>query len=172
VTDVAIRQATAEDAQALHALIGAHLDEGHLLPRTAADLRAHAGRFVLCEAGGQIVACGELAPLSATVAEVRSLVVSREFRRAGLAAKLLAALKDRADQSGFATLATFTRDARFFVRQGFSIVPHVWLPEKIAKDCQVCSLFRQCKQYGLVLPLTAVPLYAPAPTSARQVAVA
>ena len=55
LTDVAIRQATPEDAEALHTLIGAHLDEGHLLPRTAADLRAHARRFVLCEAGGKVV---------------------------------------------------------------------------------------------------------------------
>ena len=172
MTDVTIRQATPADAKAVHGLITAHLEEGHLLPRTLDDVRRHARRFVVCEAAGGVVACGELAPLSGKVAEVRSLVVSRDFRRVGLAARLLGALRDRASQAGFETLSTFTRDARFFVRQGFSIVPHVQLPEKIAKDCQCCSLFRQCEQFGLVLPLAAVPVRAPAPTPTPHVAVA
>ena len=172
MTDVTIREATAADAQALHGLISAHLAEGHLLPRTQYDLGVHASRFVVCETDGALVACGELAPLSPAIGEVRSLVVSREYRRAGLAARLFGELRARAVRAGFATLSTFTRDARFFVRQGFSIVPHVWVPAKIAKDCQSCSSFRQCKQYGLVLHLAAVPLYAPAPARAGHVAVA
>lgn len=168
MTDVIIRQATADDAEAVHLLIAAHLEEGHLLPRTLDDVRRHADRFVVCEADGRITACGELAPLSRTVAEVRSLVVSRAFRRVGLAARMLAELRSRARQAGFETLTTFTQDARFFVRQGFSIVPHLWVPEKIAKDCQSCPLFRRCHQFGLVLPLAPVSRYA----APRQAAVA
>jgi N-acetylglutamate synthase-like GNAT family acetyltransferase len=33
---------------------------------------------------------------------------------------------------------------------GFSIVPHVWLPEKIVADCHTCSHFRNCGQYAVV----------------------
>ena len=33
---------------------------------------------------------------------------------------------------------------------GFSIVPHVWLPEKIVTDCHTCPLFRRCGQYAVV----------------------
>ena len=33
---------------------------------------------------------------------------------------------------------------------GFSIVPHLWLPEKIFTDCVKCPLFRQCGQYAMV----------------------
>jgi hypothetical protein len=33
---------------------------------------------------------------------------------------------------------------------GFSIVPHVWLPEKIVTDCHACPHFRQCGQYAVV----------------------
>jgi hypothetical protein len=36
---------------------------------------------------------------------------------------------------------------------GFSIVPHTWVPEKIARDCTTCSQFRRCGQHALVLPL-------------------
>ena len=156
MTDAVVRRATVEDAEALHALIGAHLAEGHLLPRTLDDLRRHAGRFIVTEHRGRIQACGELAPLSTRVAEVRSLVVAGHFRRVGLAARLVDELRDMAKQAGFDSLCAFTHDARFFVRRGFSIVPHVWLPEKIATDCLSCPLFRRCEQYAMILPLQAV----------------
>jgi len=36
---------------------------------------------------------------------------------------------------------------------GFSIVPHSWLLEKVFTDCLKCPQFRQCGQYGMVVPL-------------------
>jgi amino-acid N-acetyltransferase len=153
VTDVVIRQATPDDAPAIHGLVQTHLAEGHLLPRSIDDLRRHATRFVVCDVAGTLTACAELAPLSPELAEVRSLVVSRDFRRVGLAARLVDELRRRAEQAGFDRMCAFTHDARFFVRQNFSIVPHLWLPEKIATDCLGCPLFRQCTQHAMVLSL-------------------
>ena len=169
-TDITIRVATPADAPAMHALIAAHLDEGHLLPRQLDDLERHAARFIVCDVQGEITACAELAPLSPRVAEVRSLVVSRTFRRVGLAARLVQELRRRAEAAGFETLSAFTHDPRFFVRQNFSIVPHLWVPEKINTDCLACPMFRQCQQYAMLLPLREMPKYVAAPT--RHVAVA
>lgn len=150
---ISIRPATAGDAAALHQLVSAHVKEGHLLPRDLDEICRHAERFVVAERGGAIRACAELAPLSAGVAEIRSLVVAGEIRRSGVAARLVEELRERARSLGFRTLCAFTHDARFFVRQGFSIVPHVWVPEKIAADCLACPLFRRCGQYAMVQPL-------------------
>lgn len=161
MTDLTIRAATTADADAIFALVSSHLDEGHLLPRELAELRIHAERFVVCDVAGRIAACAELAPLSATVAEVRSLVVSRDYRGVGLAQRLVGELQTRARTLGFNTLTAFAHDARFFVRQGFSIVPHVWLPEKIMTDCVDCPLFRKCEQFAVVLPLQARQRYRP-----------
>jgi amino-acid N-acetyltransferase len=172
VSELTMRQATEDDAEALHALVSAHVGEGHLLPRTLGDLRRHASRFIVCEEPGVIKACAELAPLSPTVAEVRSLVVAGNFRRVGLAARLVDKLRGRAKAAGFDTLCAFTHDARFFVRQGFSIVPHVWLPEKIATDCLACPLFRRCGQYAMVLTLHAIARYGVVDSPSRRVAVA
>jgi len=165
----AMRQATAADADALHALISGHVGEGHLLPRDREEIAGHAERFVVCEADGEMTACAELAPLSRRVAEVRSLVVSGRFRRVGVAARLVADITRRARAGGFDTLCAFTHDARFFVRQNFSIVPHLWLPEKIATDCVGCPLFRRCGQFAMILPLEAVARYE-APVVTRRVA--
>jgi len=164
LTDLVLRSATAADADALHALIAAHLDEGHLLPRDQTDLRRHAARFVVCDVAGEIKACAELAPLSRSTAEVRSLVVARDFRRVGLAARLVSEMTARAKAAGFETLTAFTHDPRFFIRQNFSIVPHVWVPEKIVSTCLDCALFRRCSQYAMLLPLDAVRRFSPPAT--------
>jgi amino-acid N-acetyltransferase len=153
LTEIVIRNGTPADAPALDTLIATHRQEGHLLPRTVDELGRHAGRFVVCELDGEIKACAELAPLSGSVAEVRSLVVAGDFRRVGVAARLISELRDRARALGFETLCAFTHDARFFVRQNFSIVPHLWVPEKVSKDCVACPLLQGCQQHAMVLPL-------------------
>lgn len=142
-----LRAATAADGPAIHALVVQHLAEGHLLPRTLEEVVAHAHRFIVAAEGNRLVACGELAPLSRAVGEVRSLVVTRDARRAGLGAEIIEALVHKAIVAGFDRLCAFTHAPAFFVRRGFSIVPHVWLPEKIVTDCHACPHFRRCGQY-------------------------
>ena len=153
---IAIRPAIVADAPALHALIAAHLEEGRLLPRALDELAVHAPRFVVAvesSSGERIVGCAELAPLSQAVAEVRSLVVSLDARRHGLGVRMVEDLAACARREGDARLCAFAHDPAFFVRRGFSIVPHTWVPEKIAHDCFSCPLFRNCGQYAIVLEL-------------------
>ncbi|HJU43680.1 MAG TPA: GNAT family N-acetyltransferase [Vicinamibacterales bacterium] len=154
---ISLRRAVTADAPALHALITNHLEEGKLLPRTLEELAVHAPRFVVAVEpsadGDRIVGCAELAPLSSSVAEVRSLVVKEEVRRLGLGEQMVAALATRARQEGYTRLCAFAHEPAFFVRRGFSIVPHTWLPEKIAHDCYSCPLFRNCSQYAVMLDL-------------------
>ena len=63
--------------------------------------------------------------------------------------------QSRAAARGFATLCAFTHQPSHFVKMGFTIVPHMWVPEKIAHDCTSCPLFRRCGQYAVTLPLRA-----------------
>lgn len=154
---VSLRSATAADTPSLHALIASHLEEGHLLPRTLDELTLHASRFVVAvvtpRGTERIVGCAELAPLSGSVAEVRSLVVGRDARGVGLGRRIVDELGRRARREGFLRLCAFAHDPRFFVALGFSIVPHTWVPEKIAHDCASCPLFRTCGQYAMLLEL-------------------
>ncbi len=151
--EITLRAALPADAPALHALIAAHLEEGRLLPRTLDELTVHAPRFVVAVSDDRIVGCAELAPLSAAVAEVRSLVVSAEARQLGVGVRMIEALGARARSEGYTRLCAFAHDPAFFVHRGFSIVPHTWVPEKIAHDCVTCPLFRNCGQYAIVMDL-------------------
>lgn len=150
---VTFRQATISDAPAVHALISDNREVGHLLPRTIDDIVDHAPRFIVAEWDGEVIGCAELAPLSKSVAEVRSLVVDQRARGNRIGPRLVTELATAAVGRGFSTLCAFSHQPSHFVKMGFTIVPHMWVPEKIAHDCTSCPLFRRCGQYAVTLPL-------------------
>ena len=150
---VTLRSADAADAKKLHAIITTNLEEGHLLPRTLSELTVRAGRFVVAIRGRKVIGCAELAPLSAHVAEVRSLAVDKSARGGRVGVMIVDELRRRARREGFEKLCAFTHAPSYFIHMGFSIVPHLWLTEKIYTDCVKCPHFRQCGQYAMVVPL-------------------
>jgi amino-acid N-acetyltransferase len=147
------RRGLVEDVPAIAHLIAANLAAGHLLPRSIEDLTGHAARFLVATVGDDVVGCAELAPLSRAVAEVRSLVVDERCRGRGLGSRLVEELQRWARRDGFSTLCAFTHHPAHFIRLGFSMVPHHWLPEKLSTDCYGCPKFRTCGQYAMVLAL-------------------
>ena len=152
-----IRVARLEDAVRIHDIITSHLLEGRLLPRPLAEIEAHAEGFFVATDLETIVGCGELAPLGLRVAEVRSLVVEAAYRGSGTGASLLRAIIDRARTRRFGRLCAFTHAPTPFIRMGFSMLPRLWVPEKITADCVTCDRFRHCTQHALRLDLGAAP---------------
>ena len=150
---VAIRPAGRADAAAISRLVTANVGLGHLLPRTPTDITRHVSRFLVASRQETVLGCGELAPLSATLSEVRSLVVAAGSRGAGIGTAVLTAVVSNARRHGVPRVCAFTHVPHPFVALGFSIVPHPWLPEKIMTDCQGCEWFRRCEQYAVVIEL-------------------
>jgi amino-acid N-acetyltransferase len=153
--ELTIRRASEKQAPALHALITANLEEGHLLPRSIEEITLHASRFTIVMRGRKLVGCAELAPLSPQVAEVRSLAVAQTERGNGVGTMLIDDLRHRAHDDGFDKLSAFTHAPGYFSQMGFSIVPHVWVREKVFTDCVKCAHFRRCGQYAMVTPIEA-----------------
>ena len=153
VGDVLVRPALPDETGALFDLIVEGVAEGHVLPRTEGEIALHVPRFLVAATPDGLLGCAELAKLGATVGEVRSLVVTRSARGRGLGMRLLGAIVDRARDGGCPTLCAFVHEPRAFVRKGFAIVPHPWVPDKIATDCHHCDWFRRCRQYAVVLDL-------------------
>jgi amino-acid N-acetyltransferase len=152
---ITLRTASVSDAKKLYALLQANLEEGHLLPRTLGELAIHAERFVVAVKARKIIGCAELAPLSPHVAEVRSLAVDSAARGSRVGVMIVDELRLRARRDGYEKLCAFTHAPRYFIHMGFSIVPHLWLTEKVFTDCVKCPQFRHCGQYAMVVPLDA-----------------
>lgn len=152
--DLVIRMAAADEADDVFRLISDNVDAGHLLPRPLGEVVQHAPRFLVAVDPTGVVACAELNELGPHVAEVRSLVVAETHRGHGVGTHVLTEISALAQARGYPLLCAFAHDARPFVRLGFSIVPHQWIPEKISTDCHTCVWFRRCRQYAVVLDLT------------------
>ena len=150
---ITLRSGTADDSARIHALILANLKEGRLLPRTLGELEVHAERFVVAVRARKVVGCAELAPLSPHVAEVRSLAVDKTVRNSGVGTMIVEELRRRARRDSYERLCAFTHAPSYFIQMGFSIVPHLWLTEKVFTDCVKCPAFRVCGQYAMVVPL-------------------
>jgi amino-acid N-acetyltransferase len=150
---VTIRAAEPDEAADVFRLISDNLASGHLLPRPLGEIVLHAPRFFVAAGPTGIVACAELARLGPTVAEIRSLVVSEAYRGRGIGRRLISTLLHSGRRQGYPAVCAFTHDPKPFVRLGFSIVPHPWVPEKISTDCYKCTWFRRCRQYAVVLTL-------------------
>jgi amino-acid N-acetyltransferase len=152
-TRLTLRAATPSQAPRIFAAITANVESGHLLPRTREDVTDHVGRFVVAMRGRRLAGFAELAPLSPGTAEVRSLVVLADERGNGVGQTLVAELARRARAGGFDKLCAFTHAPAYFAHMGFSIVPHVWVPEKVFTDCVACSHFRRCGQTAMEIGL-------------------
>ena len=150
-----MRTARREDAAAIHALVMRYREAGRLLPRDRG--RDRAARRALPghpRRRATSMGCAELAPLSAKVAEVRSLVVDEQPARPGSRPSARRAVDARGARGRLQARSARSRtNPGIFVRLGFSLVPHAWLPEKIAADCAGCPLFRQCGQSAMRLHL-------------------
>jgi amino-acid N-acetyltransferase len=164
---VVLREARPSDVDTIHALISAHVASDHLLPRTVEEITAHLPRFVVAALDEEVVGCAELAPLSAEVVEIRSLVVSEHARGMSVGRRIIDHLVHGAIVEGRTRLCAFTHQPGYFARLGFSIVPHLWLREKVFTDCVGCPLFRTCGQHAMMLKLDERHLRA---GGARQVA--
>jgi amino-acid N-acetyltransferase len=152
--EVVVRPARPDEADDLFGLIDGNLETGHLLPRPRGEVALHVPRFFVAVSPAGVAGCAELSPLGPTVAEVRSLVVADGFRGRGIGTRLLRELLRAARQQGFPVLCAYVHEPRPFVRLGFAIVPHPWIPEKISINCHACTWFRRCEQYAVVLDLT------------------
>lgn len=149
-----LRTAVRSDARRVLDLIQQNQQTGHLLPRQLSELIARVERFVIAVDGrGSIIGCAELAPLSSSLAEIRSLVVSERRRGEGVGRRIVDELRLRAKAAGYDDLCVFAHQPAYFAHMGFSIVPHTWLPEKISADCRTCPLFRRCDQFAMVMDL-------------------
>ena len=150
---ITLRTADPSHAKRLHAMITANLEEGHLLPRTLGELTVHAERFTIALRGKTIVGCAELAPLSPTVAEVRSLAVSPLVRGTGVGTQIVEELRRRARLESFEKLCALTHTPAYFIQMGVWIGPHRWLHEKVFAERVGCPKFRTCGECAMVVPV-------------------
>ena len=146
-----IRPATEADVPAIVTVVNENARQGHLLPRSAENIRSSLPNWLVAEIGGQVVGIGSLLTMSPTLVEVRSLAVLPGYRRYGIGALLVRGLIDRARERGIPTVFALTRAVSFFERLGCVVTDRERFPEKVWRDCVVCPLQHACDETAVVL---------------------
>ena len=150
-----LRKATVHDVKPIHRMLLQTADEGLLLPRALNQLYNHLRDFYVLDLndGSGLKACCALAITWADLAEIRSLVVSRELRLKGWGSKLVHACMDEARALGIHRIFTLTYQLDFFFKLNFREVSKDSLHQKVWADCIHCPKFPECDEHAMLLDL-------------------
>lgn len=136
-----IRKARIEDVRAIHSLLMRRDHEALVLPRSISQLYSHLRDFFVAEQDGEVVACVALSITWEDLAEIRSLVVVPELRKAGLGRTIVETALSEAVTLGIPTVFTLTEVPGFFAKVGFEQTEKERLNQKIWSDCLNCPRF-------------------------------
>lgn len=150
-----LRAARASDAEAIADLLRPYAERHIVLPRTAADIRAHVANFMVAAVGERIVGAVALRDFGDGLQEIRSLVVHVDLAGGGLGSRLIAGALDLARSRQARRVFALTLRPNLFERSGFVRVEKELFPQKVWSDCARCVKRDCCDESALVLDLTA-----------------
>jgi amino-acid N-acetyltransferase len=145
-----IEKALIADATQIHKLINTFAEQGQMLARPLSEIYENIRDFFVVRNQGQVLACAALHIAWADLAEVKSLAVSEEYRRHGLAGELVKACLAEACDLGILTVFCLTYVSPFFQRCGFKEVDKASLPHKIWGECYRCPKYPNCDEAALI----------------------
>jgi amino-acid N-acetyltransferase len=150
---VAIRPAGPGDAEAIVSLLDPYVADGIVLPRTAAEVRAAVGDFLVAAVAERVVGSVALRDYGVLLVEVRSLVVHPDLAGQGLGSRLLAAAVAEARRRGARRVFALTLRPGLFERQHFLQVDRDLFPQKVWADCIRCPKRNRCDEVAVALDL-------------------
>lgn len=114
-----IREAGEKDLYVINALISEGASGGKVLERSITELEGILGNFFVFEVEGKVVGCCSLEVYSRKLAEIRSLVVSAEFRNKGIGSQLVQRCLDEASKKDIYQVVSVTDKCDLFGKFGF-----------------------------------------------------
>lgn len=139
---------------AMQELVKAEVASGKILLRTEDEMANSIRSYTIVEVDGVIAGFTALHIHSARLAEVRSLVVSKEFRGLKLGQKLVQACIEEGRKYKLEQILSLTYEQGFFESAGFRKIEKEDIPEhKIWADCIRCKHFPICDEIAMVFDL-------------------
>ncbi len=148
---VELKRAKLYHIKSMQELVKNEVESGLILARSADEMATSIRAYTLAFIGNTLVGFVSLHIYSQNLAEVRSLVVSKDYRKKGLGKKLIESCKEEAKELEIKTLLSLTYQKKLFENLGFIEISKKDLPEhKVWADCSRCKHFPICDEIALI----------------------
>ena len=152
--DIRFYKPTVADITKMQDIVREEVDKGKILLRTADEMATTIRSYTVVEVDGKMAGFTATHIHSPRLAEVRSLVVVKEFSGLKLGRKLVDACIKEAKEYGIKQLLSLTYEQGFFESCGFRVISKEEIPEhKIWADCIRCKHFPICDEIAMVIDL-------------------
>jgi len=148
-----VEKARISDVPQIQALVNYFAAKDEMLPRSLSELYENLRDCFVIREGDKVVACASLHVFWSDLAEIRSLAVAEANRDRGLAARLLKACMEEAEELGIGTVFCLTYQPPLFEKFGFNQVEKMDLPKKVWTECYRCPKFPNCDEVALTYHL-------------------
>ena len=152
--DIRFYKPTVADITKMQDIVKEEVASGKILLRTEDEMATTIRSYTVVEVNGKMAGFTATHIHSPRLAEVRSLVVSKDFRGLKLGKKLVEACIKEAKEYGIQQLLSLTYEQGFFESCGFRVISKEEIPEhKIWADCIRCKHFPICDEIAMVIDL-------------------
>ncbi|MDX4064464.1 N-acetyltransferase [Aliarcobacter skirrowii] len=142
---------TVLDIPKMQELVKEEVERGIILFRSSDEMATTIRSYIVVEVDGKMAGFTATHIHSPRMAEVRSLIVSKDFRGLGLGKKLVEKCVEEAKFYGIQQVLSLTYEKDFFLGCGFKEISKEDIPEqKVWADCIKCKLFPICNEIAMV----------------------
>jgi amino-acid N-acetyltransferase len=151
---VNITNATLYDLLEIKTLLNNGVKNGVILYRNSDTIATNIRSYLLVKNNEIIIGTLAIHIHTVELAEIRSLYVHEDFRRQGIANKLLLKAIQQSKKLGIKKLLTLTYQVSLFKKIGFYEIEKSSIPNsKIWVDCMNCQHFPVCDEVALIKEL-------------------
>ncbi len=149
--DIIYVKPTLLDISEMQKLVKPEVDEGIILPRSDDEMATNIRAYVVAKINNKIIGFCALHIFSKKLAEIRSLVVDKMYRRNKVGQNMILFLIEESQKLCVNSVFTLTYQKGFFEKLGFSMIDKSELPEqKIWADCIKCKHFPVCNEIAFI----------------------
>lgn len=149
--NISYKKPLLSDIDDMQKLVSEEVEKGIILYRSLDEIATNIRSYILAKNKNEIVGFAALHVHAPDLAEIRSLVVSKKFRKMGIGKKMVASLLEEGKKLRVKKVFTLTYEKSFFENIDFKEIPKQDLPEhKIWADCIKCKHFPVCDEVSLI----------------------
>lgn len=145
---------TVNNIESMQKLVEQEVIDGIILHRSDDEIATTIRSYICVEVNNELAGFVALHIHSKNLAEVRSLVINKNFRGLGLGKGLVLKCLEEAKRLNITEVLSLTYQNNFFEKLGFNEIDKETIPEhKIWADCVKCKHFPVCNEIALTISI-------------------